>query len=401
MKNIALVGASMRIRAFVRALKEQYADRWQVVAVMDTDSGKMRGFNESVGLELAYYHDFDKMCNEVNPDLLLISTIDCSHRDYLVRALEHGVACICEKPLCVDAEQCRDILDARRKHPDVFAATSHNARYHVAARAVKKLLDEGAIGRVNSAGYTEMLGLDHGVSYFRRWNRLKKNSGGLAIHKASHHFDKLNWWLNSRAAEVSAIGGLRCYGSKASPFRGVNCRSCPHTAQCRFAYDYSQHTYVDFDLFDKYGAPDSYRPDQCVFAPEIDIEDFLSAGIRFENGVYVNYTLSAHCNFEGEDIFFEGDLGRIEMRRRKGYGTPEKSSVLLYRFGTAEPENIELKLEAGTHGGADSRLYEDLFGDADSGRLATLEDGIQAVLTGVAVNESIRTGGKIDVQSLL
>ncbi|MFA6294745.1 MAG: Gfo/Idh/MocA family oxidoreductase, partial [Victivallales bacterium] len=177
MKKIALVGASMRICAFVQALKRDYAKTHQLCAVMDIDDGKMRGFNESVGLDLPRYSDFDRMCDETKPDLLLISTVDCFHRDYIVKGLDRKIACISEKPLCVNLEQCRDIIAAQRRNPGIFAATTHNARYHVAACAVKHLLDEDVIGKVNSVSYAEMLDYGHGASYFRRWNRKKELSG--------------------------------------------------------------------------------------------------------------------------------------------------------------------------------------------------------------------------------
>lgn len=397
--RIALVGASMRIRAFVEALKSDYADSHQICGLMDIDEGKMLGFNEVVGLELPCYTDFDHMCDKVKPDLLLISTVDCFHRDYIVRALDRKISCIAEKPLCVNAEQCCDIIATQQRNPEVFAATSHNARYHVAARAVKKLLDDGVIGQVNSVNYTEMLDREHGTSYFRRWNSIKAISGGLAIHKASHHFDKINWWLNSKAKTVSAYGGLRCFGAEASPFRGHHCSTCPYFDQCAYAIDYEKEE-IYHKLFFKHNHAGAYRPDRCVFSPEIDIEDFISAGIEYGNGVLVNYTLSAHCNYEGETIIFEGNKGRLEMIRRKR-PEGEFSSVEIFRFGTTKPEKIDLKLESGTHGGADKRLYRDLFGGEKSGRLATLDDGIQAVLVGVAVNESIKTGQSIDVASLI
>ena len=400
MSKIALVGASVRIRGFVRAIKEKYSQVHELCAVMDIDDGKMRAFNESIDLDLPHYTDFARMCDEVKPDLLLISTVDYFHRDYLVEALNRKINCICEKPLCVNIEQCRDILDAQQRNPEVFAATSHNARYHVAARTVKKLLDDGAIGRVNSVHYGEMLDYVHGASYFRRWNRNKKLSGGLQIHKSSHHFDKLNWWLGSRAESLVAMGGLNAYGAQASPFYGERCATCPHTEKCRFAIDYDSGNGFDYQLFLKYRSENSYTPDKCVFAPEIDIEDWLSVGIKFENGVYVNYNLAAHCNYEGETIIFEGELGRIEMLRRKRTGG-EFSSVEVFRFEQEKPEQIDLKLESGTHGGADNRLFEDLFGTEKSGRLATLDDGIQAVLTGIAVNESLTNGKEVHVQSLL
>jgi predicted dehydrogenase len=400
MKKIALVGASMRICAFVKALKKDYAKTHRLCAVMDIDDGKMRGFNESIGLDLPRYTDFDRMCDEMKPDILLISTVDCFHRDYIVKGLDRKISCISEKPLCVNSEQCRDIIAAQRRNPGIFAATSHNARYHVAARTVKRLLEEGAIGRVSSVSYAEMLDYGHGASYFRRWNRKKELSGGLQIHKSSHHFDKINWWLNSRATTLTATGGLRAYGPKASPFHGERCATCPHTGKCRFAVDYKSGNYINFDIFMKYRSENSYTPDQCVFSPEIDIEDFLSVGFNCENGVCVNYTLAAHCNYEGETIIFEGELGRLEMIRRTR-PVREFSSVELFRFGKPDPEKMDLKFEEGSHGGADNRLYEDLFGETKSGRLATLEDGIQAVLTGIAVNESLKTGSRVDVQSLL
>jgi predicted dehydrogenase len=400
MKKIAFVGASMRSRAFVRALKKDYAETHQLCAVMDIDDGKMRGFNESIGIDLPRYTDFDQMCDETRPDLLLISTVDYFHRDYIVKSLDRKIAFICEKPLCVNIEQCRDIITAQKRNPEVSAATSHNARYHVMARTIKRLLDEGAIGRVNSVNYAEMLDFEHGTSYFRRWNRKKELSGGLQIHKSSHHFDKLNWWLNSHVAAVNASGALRSFGADASPFHGENCETCPHTAKCRFVVDYEKKNYIDFDIFMKYRSEDSYIPNKCVFSPEIDIEDFLNVGLAYENGVSVNYTLAAHCNYEGETIIFEGDKGRLEMICRYQPGH-QFSSMEIFRFGQSEPEKVEIKLEEGSHGGADNRLYEDLFGEAQSGQLATLEDGIQAVLAGIAVNKSLETGSKVDVQSLL
>ena len=399
MKKIALVGASTRVRAFVRTLKKDYAATHRIVAVMDPDAGKTRAFVESMELPAACYRDFDLMCREEKPDILLISTVDCYHRDFVVKGLDAKISVLCEKPLCTTLEHCRDILLARARNPDVHAATMHNARYHAAARRVKQLLDDGAIGRVNSVHYAEMLDFRHGASYFRRWNSRRVFSGGLQIHKSSHHFDKLNWWLSSKAVEVTAAGGLRRYGAAASPFRGERCQTCRHAAECRFAA--TPEYYRDYDICYQYADADSYKPDGCVFSPDIDIEDFLSAGIRFANGVYANYTLAAHCNFEGEDIFFEGDKGRLEMRRRIVPGRAQEASLLLHRFGTADPEEIAVQAEDGSHGGADARLCEDLFGGNASGRLASLDDGIQAVLTGLAVSLSLRDGKAVHVQSML
>ena len=61
-----------------------------------------------------------------------------------------------------------------------------------------------------------MLDTKHGADYFRRWHRDKAHSGGLLVHKASHHFDLVNWWIQSAPTRVFASGGLRFYGDVSS-----------------------------------------------------------------------------------------------------------------------------------------------------------------------------------------
>ena len=66
-----------------------------------------------------------------------------------------------------------------------------------------------------------MLDTSHGADYFRRWHREKDKSGGLLVHKSTHHFDLVNWWLASSPKTVFAMGGLRFYGRENAEGRGV------------------------------------------------------------------------------------------------------------------------------------------------------------------------------------
>ena len=50
----------------------------------------------------------------------------------------------------------------------------------------------GVIGNVVSVDFHWLLDTRHGADYFRRWHRNKRNSGGLLVHKATHHFDLVN-----------------------------------------------------------------------------------------------------------------------------------------------------------------------------------------------------------------
>ncbi|MFD7136709.1 Gfo/Idh/MocA family oxidoreductase [Streptomyces sp. NPDC059894] len=79
---------------------------------------------------------------------------------------------------------------------------------------MKKVIADGAVGKVLSVHFEWLLDTVHGADYFRRWHREKTSSGGLAVHKATHHFDLVNWWLDDTPTTVQALGGLRFYGDQ-------------------------------------------------------------------------------------------------------------------------------------------------------------------------------------------
>src|SRR4029453_10223349 len=105
-----------------------------------------------------------------------------------------------------------------------------------AHQQMKEILMSGEIGKVISVDFSWYLDVLHGADYFRRWHRLRKNSGSLLVHKATHHFDLMNWWLAADPVEVTGYGGLAIYGRNGA-FRADNCRNCPHTSSCRFYYN--------------------------------------------------------------------------------------------------------------------------------------------------------------------
>ena len=263
---------------------------------------------------LPQYTDFDEMLARSNCDVVVVSTRDASHAGYIVRALRAGKRVISEKPLCVNAEQCRQIVRAQQETGGTVFVT-HNARYGAAETMIHKLLREGAIGRVITMTFHELLDRRHGADYFRRWHRNKSNSGGLLIHKASHHFDLLNWWAGSKADQLSAQGGLEFYGA-AGPFHGPRCSACPHAKRCAFHFDLS----ADADakaMYQQAESEDGYARDGCVFDPGIDIEDHASVLYRYQNGIHVTYSLHAFSPLEGYIISFEGTEGRLEYNTHK------------------------------------------------------------------------------------
>lgn len=408
--RVALVGASTRgMYAFGKPLLQDFASTHELVGVYDINPRRMAVLDEFIGAKVPAFTDFDALFAHARPDTVVITTIDATHAEYVERALAAGVNCISEKPLCVDASQCRRIRAAQAKCPDLTAITAHNYRYAPEMWRIKELLDEGAIGQVRSIVFHELLDHRHGSSYFRRWNRRKADSGGLLIHKASHCFDLMNWWVGSRAATVSATGSLSVYGPNASPFRGRNCHTCPYAKRCPQYVDLTKDT-LRSKLYFKASEPGDYTPDLCVFDPEIDAEDFATVSYRYENGVNVFFELCAYATYEGVMVFIEGSTGRIEfisshstasLARSAEHGTEQLlgSRIKLHRF-EKPAENVPFEDRSGGHGGADPRMLDDLFGGKQTIARASLEDGIQAVLIGAAANVSIAEHRPVDVQAM-
>ena len=81
-----------------------------------------------------------------------------------------------------------------------------NYRYSPRNSALRQVIQDGTIGEVTSIDFSWVLDTKHGADYFRRWHREKKNSGGLLIHKASHHFDLVNWWIRIEPAARLRVG---------------------------------------------------------------------------------------------------------------------------------------------------------------------------------------------------
>ena len=191
------------------------------MAFLDPNAARMRAHNRwlselgqppvpSYGID-----EFDLMLDQERVDTVIVTSVDVTHDRYIVAALERGRGVITEKPMTTDAARCARILRAdrdAREHDRPGVAVAFNYRYNPLHERVRELLAGGAIGEIGSVHFEWLLDVRHGADYFRRWHRDKANSGGLLVHKASHHFDLVNWWIGAVPERVHAEGRLFFYG---------------------------------------------------------------------------------------------------------------------------------------------------------------------------------------------
>jgi len=401
----ALAGAGGRgLGMFARPLVNDFADRAELVALFDSNTRRLEFACEDLGMAIPTFTDFDEMLATADPDAVIVCTKDSTHAEFMVKSLAAGKRSISEKPLCVNGEQCRAIWAAAQES-SAEGVVTHNMRYGPLSSEMKRRVKDGQIGTLQRMYFAEYLDRVHGADYFRRWHRVKANSGGLLIHKASHHFDFLNWVADALPVKAYAQGDLRIYGARNSNFRGERCHGCEHAGRCDYYVDYYSNERMRKQYFEA-EVIDGYHRDGCVFDPEIDIEDQVAAIVRYENDVLLSYDLVAYAPYEGHRIVLEGVDGRLEYESvsstqwlpgAKKFGTsPRTAGASLWFYAPdGSSEKIEAEKVEGGHGGSDTLLRQDLFGEPAEdplGRQAPLWEGLQAVLVGAACNQSIATG---------
>jgi len=399
--RIAIVGTGIRaLGMWSKRVADLYPDNVEFVGLCDINPGRVEYFKKATGFTCPTFTDFDEMMKQVNPDTLIVTTVDSTHDEFIVKGLEKGINVITEKPMTTDEKKCERILQAEKKSKGKVKVT-FNYRYSPHRAKMYELLRSGAIGDLTSVDFHWYLDTRHGADYFRRWHRLKEKGGTLLVHKATHHFDLLNWWIESDPVEVYAAGDLEFYG-KNNPFRHANCRGCPHKDKCKFYWDMTRNQTL-MDLYAANEKYDGYLRDGCVWREDIDIYDKMAATIKYANGVQVSYSLTTYSPYEGYRIAFNGTKGRIDAWIEESNPIEPKGYdeiVVFPNFG--EREFIRIPQGEG-HGGGDKILLDSIFLGLKVDPLhqaAGSRDGALSILVGIAARKSIETGKVVKIADL-
>ena len=338
---------------------------------------------------------------DTKPDVLIVTTMDSTHHEFIIRGMEMGADIITEKPMTTDEKKIQMILDAEKRTGKTCRVT-FNYRYSPHRAKIWELLRAGEIGKITSVDFHWYLDTSHGADYFRRWHRLVECSGSLWVHKASHHFDLLNWWIDSDPESVYALGSLDHYG-KNGEMRAENCRACPYTEKCKFYYDITRNKNY-MDLYVANEEYDGYLRDGCVFKNDVNIFDKMAATIKYKNGVQVAYSLTTYSPYEGYRIAFNGTKGRLDAWIQESRRTSDANydEIVLFR-NFNKREYIQIPFGNSGHGGGDALLKDQIFlpNVADPfQQCANVRDGALACLVGIAARNSIATNQPVRIADL-
>jgi len=400
--KVALVGTGSRGNGmWGRDLVQAYPDYLTFVGLCDKNEGRVKTGKEMIGADCPTFTDFELMMRETKPDLLIVTTMDSTHHEFIIKGMEMGADVITEKPMTTDEVKVQAILDAEKRTGKNCRVT-FNYRYSPHRSKIWELIREGEIGELTSVDFHWYLDTSHGADYFRRWHRLVECSGSLWVHKASHHFDLLNWWIDSDPDTVFALGALDHYG-KNGTLRAENCRTCPHTKECKFYWDITKNPsymkiYVENEKYD------GYLRDGCVFKNDVNIYDKMAATIKYKNGVQVAYSLTTYSPYEGYRIAFNGTKGRIDawIQESRPISDVNYDEIVLFK-NFDRREYIQIPFGTSGHGGGDKLLKDQIFipnTDDPFKQCAGIRDGALACLVGIAARKSLEAGKAIHIGDL-
>jgi predicted dehydrogenase len=402
-RRYAIVGTGVRgIGMWGTPLVNKYGDVLEFVGLCDTNPLRVEVGKKHIGVPCPTFTSLDEMLDKTKPEMLMVTTVDATHVDCIVKALDRGVHVLTEKPMAIDEKQIQTLLDAEKRTGKPIVVT-FNYRYAPKHQKIKELILAGEIGTVTSVDFSWYLDVRHGADYFRRWHRLRDRSGSLWVHKATHHFDLVNWWLDADPVEVSAFGSLQNYGKK-GPFRHTNCRPCPHKSRCAFYWDMTKDARL-MELYADCEKADGYLRDGCVYKEDIDIPDTMNAVVEYSTGVTMSYSLNTFMPIEGYRLAFNGTKGRLEVRdyERQPWEVPEETEMhLIKNFG--ERVKVPIQNAEGGHGGGDDVLCDLIFRQikvADHMRLPGSRAGAMSSLTGIAARKSMDESRPVKVADLI
>jgi 1,5-anhydro-D-fructose reductase (1,5-anhydro-D-mannitol-forming) len=171
-----------------------------IVAVVSGDAGHGRRFADA--------HEIARSTTELNAvladdevDAVYVSSRNPLHAAQSAAALSAGKHVLGEKPMALSIEDAQLVLAAAAASGTVFAVNHHlpGAATH---RAIRALIDKGAIGRPLAVGVCHAVTLP---GRLRGWRLGKEAGAGVALDITCHDASVINAALGCPASTVTAV----------------------------------------------------------------------------------------------------------------------------------------------------------------------------------------------------
>ena len=202
--SVGIIGTGGIAQSHLQAI--QQLDNIKVVATMDVDESRAKAAADKYGGRA--YTKLEDLLNDPNVEGVHVCTPHSFHGEQVVAAARAGKHVIVEKPMALTLQECDAMIQASEKAGKILMV-GQVMRYYPVNHTIKKLIAEGAIGKVGHLirrRYSYFDTTKPGSNYPRWYLDLKV--GGICVLYCfgPHEYDILPWYLDSPIVKVYAQG---------------------------------------------------------------------------------------------------------------------------------------------------------------------------------------------------
>lgn len=162
-KKYVQVGLGGRARFFYEAIASTYHQTCELVGFCDVSQTRIDYANRILvnkygqkKVKTCMPSQFEQLLDDVRPAEVIITSVDRTHHDYIIRAMKKGYDVICEKPLTIDEEKAQEIITVQKQTGRSLRVT-FNYRYAPYHTKIKELIESDVIGDVFSIHFEWLL----------------------------------------------------------------------------------------------------------------------------------------------------------------------------------------------------------------------------------------------------
>lgn len=252
--NFAIVGCGRIAQRHAEHIKNTKS--CELVACCDIVPEKAKNLGDKYNATV--YYSIEQLLKDENIDIISVCSPNGLHAEHSILSLQAAKHVLCEKPMAINSFDCgRMITAAENANKRLFVIKQN--RYNPPVQAVKKLIDEGALGRIFNIQLSCFWNRNENY-YTNSWKGSKDMDGGTLYTQFSHFIDLL-YYLNG---DIKHVEG--------------------------FSNNFTHQEIIEF-------------------------EDTGVIAVKFHNGALgtINYTVNAYSkNMEGSLTLF-GDKGTIKI----------------------------------------------------------------------------------------
>lgn len=293
-------------------------------------------------------------------DAVVIATPDDQHVQPCLQALALGYDVLLEKPICLREAELQLLLDAEAASAG-RVSVCHVLRATTFFREIKRVLEEGTLGRLIGVQHAENVAYWHYAHSFVRGNwRESPPAAPFILAKSCHDLDLLRWFAAAPPVRVTSTGGLHWFKPAHAPdgaaARCLDCAvpDCPyHAVKIYGSRDPKMwpvtvltaggQTLAEALSSGPYG--------ECVYSGKNNVADHQAVTIEFEDGVTAQLTVSAFTHNNTRTLKLLGSHG--ELRAHMDHG-----ELRLHHFFSGQIKTWLVSTQ-GNHGGGDKALVAD------------------------------------------